>query len=116
MQQSYILNLALALTFLAMAVKAFVAPEEINHVIEHAQIFKNFLDKIPLAFIGIHDALIGVLIILRLWPKWVLGWTVIWIGGVILLQISSLRADGLLDAVEHAAALGIALYLFKWSK
>lgn len=109
--QGYILNLALALTFFAMAAKSFIAPDEISEVIENSLIFKDLLEKMPVFLIGIHDALVGVLIALRLWPKLVTTWATIWIGTVIILLITSMNIEGLLDAIEHAAPLGIALYL-----
>ena len=109
--QGYILNLALALTFFAMAAKSFIAPDEINEVIENSLIFKDILDKVPIFLIGIHDATVGTLIALRVWPKLVTTWAAIWLGTVIILLITSMSVEGLLDAIEHAAPLGIALYL-----
>lgn len=109
--QVYILNLALALTFFAMAAKAFVSPDEINEVIENSLIFKDLLEKVPVSLIGIHDTAIGILIILRVWPKLVTAWAAIWIGTVVILLVSSMNMAGFLDALEHAAVFGIALYL-----
>lgn len=109
--QGYILNLALALTFFAMAAKSFIAPDEINEVIENSLIFKDLLEKVPVFLIGIHDTVVGILIAFRVWPKLVTTWAVIWIGIVVILLISSMSMEGLLDAIEHAAVLGIALYL-----
>ncbi len=109
--QGYILNLALALVFFAMAAKSFLAPDEITEVIENSLVFKELLGKVPVFLIGIHDATVGMLIALRLWPKLVTTWAAIWLGTVIILLISSMNMEGLLDAIEHAAVLGIALYL-----
>lgn len=109
--QGYILSLALALTFFAMAAKSFIAPDEISEVIENSLVFKELLEKVPVFLIGIHDTAVGILIILRLWPKLVFTWAAIWIGTVVILLISSMNIEGLLDAIEHAAVLGIALYL-----
>lgn len=109
--QVYILNLALALTFFAMAAKAFVSPDEISEVIENSLIFKDILAKVPVQLIGIHDAFIGILFTLRLFPKLVTIWAAIWVGTVIILLISSVNVNGLLEAIEHATPLGIALYL-----
>lgn len=109
--QGYILNLALALTFFAMAAKSFIAPDEINEVIENSLIFKDLLDKVPVFLIGVHDALVGTLIALRVWPKLVTTWAAIWIGTVIILLMTSMNVEGLLDAIEHSAVLGLALYL-----
>jgi len=108
--QVYILNLALALTFFAMAAKAFVSPDEISEVIQNSLI-KDILDKIPVYLIGIHDVTVGVLLTLKLFPKLVTTWAAIWIGTVIILLITSMDTNGLLDAIEHAAVFGIALYL-----
>jgi len=107
----YILSLGLALTFVAMAVKAFISPDEISDVIANSVIFKNILDKVPIQLIGIHDAIIGIFIAFRVLPKLINTWAVIWIGTVIILLLSSMNISGLLDAIEHAAPLGIALYL-----
>lgn len=109
--QGYILNLALALTFFAMAAKSFIAPEEINEVIENSLVFKDLLEKVPVFLIGIHDATIGILLAVRVWPKLITTWAAIWLGTVIILLITSMSVEGLLDAIEHAAVLGIALYL-----
>lgn len=109
--QAYILNLALALTFLAMAVKAFTHPHEIHEVIENSLIFNNILGGVPITLIGIHDAAVGLLLIFKVWPKLVTTWAAIWISTVIMLLISSMNINGLLDAIEHAAPFGIALYL-----
>lgn len=109
--QGYILNLALALTFFAMAAKSFIAPDEISEVIENSLIFKDLLEKVPVFLIGIHDTAVGILIALRLWPKLITTWAAIWLGTVIILLITSMSVEGLLDAIEHSAVLGIALYL-----
>lgn len=109
--QVYILNLALALTFIAMAAKAFFSPDEISDPINNSLIFKDILDKIPVSAIGIHDAIIGILLAFRVLPKFINAWAVIWISTVIILLITNMSADGLLDALEHGAPLGIALYL-----
>lgn len=110
-RQVYTLNLALALTFFAMTAKSFISPDEINDVINNSLIFKNILDKVPVQLIGIHDAIVGILLTFRLFPKFVTAWAAIWIGTVIILLITSMNTEGLLDAIEHAAPLGIALYL-----
>lgn len=94
-----------------MAAKSFIAPDEISEVIKNSLIFKDLLEKMPVFLIGIHDALIGALIALRLWPKLVTTWAAIWLGTVIILLVTSMSVEGLLDAIEHAAVLGIALYL-----
>ncbi|GEM_PF-4249183 len=109
--QGYILNLALALTFFAMAAKTFIAPDEISDAIGNSVIFKDLLERVPIFLIGIHDALVGALIALRLWPKLVTTWAAIWISTVIILLMTSMSVEGLLDAIEHAAVFGIALYL-----
>lgn len=110
-RQIYILNLALAFTFFAMAIKAFVFPDEISDPINNSVIFKDVLSKVPVQLIGIHDATVGILIALRVLPKLINTWAVIWVGTVIILLISSMNISGLLDAFEHAAPFGIALYL-----
>lgn len=109
--QVYILNLALAFTFFAMALKAFFSPDEISDPINNSVIFKDILDKIPISLIGIHDAIIGLLLALRIFPKLINTWAAIWVGTVIILLITSMTVAGLLDAIEHTAPLGIALYL-----
>lgn len=109
--QVYILNLVLALTFITMAAKAFFSPDEISDPINNSLIFKDILDKVPVQLIGIHDAIVGILIILRVLPKLVATWAAIWVGTVIILLISSMSVGGSLDAIEHAAPFGIALYL-----
>ena len=93
-----------------MAAKAFVSPDEISEVIQNSLI-KDILDKIPVYLIGIHDVTVGVLLTLKLFPKLVTTWAAIWIGTVIILLITSMDTNGLLDAIEHAAVFGIALYL-----
>ena len=92
--QAYILNLALALTFFAMAAKAFVYPDEINDPINNSVIFKDILDKIPVSLIGIHDAIIGLLLALRIFPKLINTWAAIWVGTVIILLITSITVPG----------------------
>lgn len=106
----HLLNLALALTFFSMAAKAFISPDEIHHVIQ-SSLFKEILDKVPVSLIGIHDITVGILLAFRVLPKLVTTWAAIWVGVVIILLISSLNIDGFLDALEHAAVFGIALYL-----
>lgn len=109
--QVYILNPALALTFLVMAAKAFISPDELSDVINNSVIFRDILNKVPLSLIGIHDAAIGLLLIFRVLPKLVTAWAAIWVSIVIILLITGMNVNGLLDAIEHAAPLGIALYL-----
>lgn len=94
-----------------MAVKAFIFPDEISDPITNSLLFKEIFGKVPVPIIGIHDALVSILIALRIAPKLIYTWAAIWLSAVIVLLISSMNASGLLDALEHAAPLGIALYL-----
>lgn len=109
--QMYILNIVLALTFWAMAVKAFAFPDEISEVINNSLVFNDILNRVPVQFIGLHDAVIGILLIFRILPKVITTWAAIWVSIVMTLLISSMNAEGLLDAFEHLAPLGIALFL-----
>ncbi|MBI2337934.1 hypothetical protein HYU95_02015 [Candidatus Daviesbacteria bacterium] len=94
-----------------MAAKAFVSPDEISEVISNSLFFKDTLGQVPIFLIGIHDAAIGLLLTFRVLPTLITTWVVIWVGMVIILLIGSMSVEGLLDAIEHAAPLGITLYL-----
>lgn len=110
---NYLLSVALGLTFLANSLSAFLTPDEFRGVIEHSLVFNKILDFIPffITIIGFHDLTVSVLLISRLFSKIVVWWATIWIIIVISVLLSQAGLDGFFTALEHAAPLGIALYL-----
>lgn len=110
---SYLLSIGLGLTFLASSLSAFLTPDEFQGIIEHSLVFNKILDVVPffMTLIGLNDLIVCVLLISGQFIKIVAWWATIWLMIVILVFLSQASLDGFFAALEHAAPLGIALYL-----
>lgn len=107
----FILQIALGLTFFSLATRSFFMSDDVLSTIKDSLFFAQVFRWIPVQAIGIHDILVGTLLILRVFPKYISAWATIWIGTVIILLLFHFNLDGALDALEHAAPFGIALFL-----
>jgi hypothetical protein len=107
----FILHIALGLTFFSLALRAFLTPDDIMDTIKNSVMFAPIFSWIPSQIIGLHDIAMGILLIFRLFPKFTSAGSAIWIGTVIILLLSHMNLDGTIDAIEHAAPFGIALFL-----
>lgn len=109
----FILVAGLAITFLSMSLKAFFSSDELVQAINGSVIFNHLLNLFPylITIIGVHDLVVCFLLLLQIKPKIIAPYATFWLSVVTILYLTHLDIDGLLDALEHASPLVIALFL-----
>ncbi len=103
-----IIRIGLALVFLANGLTAFFAPQEFKELLEVS--FVSQILPIPISvfllIIGINDLFMSGLILLNRYKKYVFGWVMIWIIGVMVVVAKPL------DILEHLGFFSIAMALW----
>ncbi len=103
-----IIRIGLALVFLANGLTAFFAPQEFKELLETS--FVSQILPLPttsfLLIIGINDLLMGGLILLNRYQKYIFGWAMLWLIGVMIVMAKPL------DILEHFGFFSMALALW----
>lgn len=104
-----IIRTGLAMVFWANSYTAFVSPGELHEVIHES--FLTFILPINIdsfiKFIGISDAIVGILLLLGIRLKYVASYTTLWIVGVMIV----IGLKELEHFLEHFGPLAMAIYL-----
>lgn len=102
-----LIRVGLALVFLANSLTAFFAPSEFIELIEKSFV-ANLLPVSAAAFvivIGINDACVAILLLLRPAWRWVPVWSALWLLGVLIVRAAPL------EVLEESGFLFMALAL-----
>lgn len=106
----YIIAIGLSLIFFANSYSAFFSPEEFTKLVSES--FLTSLLPIPIdtfvKLIGISDGLVGTLLFLGLFRKYVAVYAALWILGVTM--VSGFAEVG--AVLEHLGILAMPIYLF----
>ncbi len=103
-----VLRIGLAAVFLANGLTAFFMPEEFSDLLSGS--FVSLLIPLPIAtmvfLIGVHDTLMCILMLCNVAKKYVFGWAIIWLIGVMIVIAEPL------DILEHVGFLTMAIALW----
>ncbi len=100
----------MGLIFIANSYTAFFAPDEFTELVKNSFLTSvvPFSAETIVKLIGVSDGLVGILLILGLFRKYVSVYAAAWIIGVIL--VSGFGSVG--DTLEHIGILAVPVYLF----
>ncbi len=103
-----IIRIGLALVFLANGLTAFFVPQEFKELLEAS--FVSQILPLPITtfvlVIGINDLLMSGLIVLNRYKKYVFGWAMLWLVGVMIVIAEPL------GILEHLGFFSMALVLW----
>lgn len=103
-----IIRIGFALVFLANGLTAFFAPQEFKELLEVS--FVSRILPIPISvfllIIGINDLFMSGLILFNRYQKYIFGWAILWLIGVMIIVARPL------DILEHLGFFSMALVLW----
>jgi large-conductance mechanosensitive channel len=107
------LYVGVALAFLSSGLRGFFSPDETKMLMQTSFLIRPLLSILPslVTIVAIHDTIIAVFLLLRILPKYITAWVVIWMTIVLFVHLSTFSFTDLLDALEHSIILATAIFL-----